>query len=187
MKNKQKNEVLNSNKGFTLIEMLVVVLIIGILAAIALPQYKIAVTKAEVASILPLMKRWKDALQEWKHIYGNYCIDGKGTDSTCEEIPDGNTLGVTWPSEWGCGTASLCKNKKETWKCYTHANGNVYCYKMKKDFFITYYQPDYFYEPLKQLRNKIGCSSSSEKGIEFCKKLGSKFVKEFDGTQYFEL
>ena len=70
---KMKSKVLKSCKrGFTLLELLVVVLIIGILASIALPQYQMAVTKAKVASILPLMRRWKDALQEYKLQHGSY-------------------------------------------------------------------------------------------------------------------
>ncbi len=51
--------------GFTLIEMLVVVLIIGILAGIALPQYQGAVRKARVAEAKIALRAIGDAADRW--------------------------------------------------------------------------------------------------------------------------
>ena len=61
--------ILNSGKGFTLIELLVVVLIIGILAAIALPQYKKAITKTKLAELDVIVNAARKNIENYLTIY----------------------------------------------------------------------------------------------------------------------
>jgi type IV pilus assembly protein PilA len=57
-------------KGFTLIELMIVVAIIGILAAIAIPAYQNYTIRAQVTEGLNLADGWKTAIAEYYAQYG---------------------------------------------------------------------------------------------------------------------
>ena len=157
---------MKNKSGFTLIEMLVVVLIIGILAGIALPQYQMAVTKARVASILPLMRRWYDGLAEYKLRTGSYLTE-EG------EYPDGADLGANWPSDWldgECGDRGDCSN--DIWGCDTNFldDGSVGC-TYNSLFQIRMNQPDGF-DYCGGNQGKIICVPYTNDGEKICKSLG---------------
>ena len=60
------------NKAFTLIELLIAVLIIGILAAIAVPQYKKAVDKTRYSQMVWGIKTIHKALEHYYLTMGSY-------------------------------------------------------------------------------------------------------------------
>jgi prepilin-type N-terminal cleavage/methylation domain-containing protein len=54
--------MIRTNKGFTLIELMVVIVIIGVLAALAIPKFTDASTKAKLSEIPTVMGSWDHAM-----------------------------------------------------------------------------------------------------------------------------
>ena len=123
-------------KGFTLLEMLIVVLIIAILTAVALPQYQFAVEKSRLAAMMPTLVRLRDSLDEQilegmneRHMdYLGGTEIGRGlllADPGCkfseedEKCHTRHFRYVVWCSELGCFAVAIRQNEGEEKNLYS--------------------------------------------------------------------
>jgi len=92
----------NVQKGFTLIELMIVVAIIAILAAIAIPQYQNYITKSQFSETQTVADGLKTPIVEYANqtgqCPGNTTTGFSGAASYAGKYVSGATLGGTYPA-----------------------------------------------------------------------------------------
>ncbi len=169
------------SQGFTLIGLLVVVLIIGILVTIALPQYQRAVEKSRGVQVLALLKALGQAQEAYYVANGEYATTFGALD-------------VVLPGEWTSGGSFY------NWKTTdTHTNGE-WVIQLSTDgghsgniiigrpeghaYQGSGFSYTNFHDSASRLRGKIICEEIKSHGVKFKKPEGSYCQKLFNGKIY---
>ena len=88
------------NKGFTLVEILIVVVILGILAAIVIPQFTQASTDAKLSSLTSNLQSIRSQIELYK-IQHNDQLPGAGTASLLEALTGKTDIDGAVGSDYG--------------------------------------------------------------------------------------
>lgn len=111
---------MNAQKGFTLIELMIVVAIIGILAAIAIPQYQNYTARAQATEALNILGGLKTPLVEAVSNNGmaNACSTAAASGTGASAVPAGALNGLTLSGQY---VASVSATPSTTASCALQA------------------------------------------------------------------
>jgi type IV pilus assembly protein PilA len=116
-------------KGFTLIELMIVVAIIGILAAIAIPAYQNYTIRAQVTEGLTLADGWKTAISEYYANTGNWPVQTNLTGTQVSvgkyesgvTVTSGGVIQITYGGQANAKISGCLLNLTP----YTNANNDI--------------------------------------------------------------
>ena len=165
---------MKNNKAFTLILLFIVVLFIGILSAVALPQYKLATVKARLATIRPLLASIKQAEEAYYLANEEYTNQWDLLDIDLSACP--NTYSVSTADVRECNKHFLVDPIESEQKLNIRAS---YCPNARrgttKDWTYCRAEDDFLFEVWlthSAYPNKITCTGKTNLGKALCNSLG---------------
>ncbi len=168
----------NTRRGFTLIELLVVVLIIGILAAVAVPQYRRAVEKTRIMTVINTIKAIKDAQEVYYLANGVYATDFAELDISLpggeKETESGTDVTFKDGSRYFLNPPDLSETP------YSVYGVPVGVANVEVEWFFDHAR-------YKRLQGKISCKEKTDRPFSLCKFLGGTLRTESGGYSFFNL
>jgi len=129
-----KRQLYMIQKGFTLVELLIVVIILAILAAIVVPQFAASTDDAKVSSLDTTLSNMRAAIDLYKQQHGEYPGDKTAAGATCPNSGTAAVVGATTGTEEAFLAQMSMYTDKDGLACSTTDATFKFGPYMKKDY-----------------------------------------------------